>query len=69
MSEVNSRSIEERGLNAGSPYNKTIPEGWQMGEQRVKNTLPNPLVSNRLDSGMLDALRTNPYAIANKGMA
>jgi len=61
-SDLNSKHIEERGLNAPVSYNSAIPVARNIGAQNYKVTVPNQNISNRLDAGMLDALRTNPYA-------
>ena len=53
--------IGERGIMSTKVYN-SVPQPNQFGETHYKDTLPNkPIGTDRIEPGLLDAFRKNPY--------
>jgi hypothetical protein len=52
--------IDGRGVISTKVYN-SIPQPNQFGETQQKDTLPNQPLADRINPGILDAFRKNPY--------
>lgn len=60
MGDEDNERIGERGLAVSKVYN-SLPQVQQCGVTKGGNRLPNKPIDDRLDPGMLDAYKKNPY--------
>lgn len=58
--DLKNKILNDRGMVSTKTYN-SLPQVNSCGTTKDKNTLPNGPIQQRLDPGMLDALKSNPY--------
>ena len=58
--DSDNQRIENRGVMSTKVYN-SVPQPNMFGETHQKDTLPNKPLADRIDPGILDAFRKNPY--------
>ncbi len=62
IGDIQNKYINERGLAPTKVYN-SLPQVPVCGKTRDKFTVPNEPLQNRLDTCILDQLKTNPYTM------
>jgi hypothetical protein len=60
MGDEDNERIDERGLAVDKIYN-SLPQAQKCGITKGGNRLPNKPIDDRLDPGLLDAYKKNPY--------
>lgn len=62
VGDIQNKYLEERGLAPNKVYN-SLPQPQQCAVTRDKATTPNEPIQDRLDTSLLDQLKSNPYTM------